>query len=299
MWKSKFMKFAYGINSSINAIGVGNIKLVRGFKQRAKRLMIRLLARDNLISIEVCGLPMYIYANTEDTIAYVVRPFEPYTTELFEKTIKPGYKVLDIGAQFGYYSLIAAKKAGQNGGVYAFEPAPANYHLLNRNIQMNKYTDIVHALNKGVGDKHKTETLYLYESTDSHGMFRKPSATIKESISIECVTIDEFLGNLPVDVIKMDIEGNEPYALEGMRQTISKNNSIILFIEFAPTLLNRAGVKSEDFLKQLRDLGLDLQLIDEHSRCLKPITEDFLARIDKDWYANLYCTKIKSQFSTH
>lgn len=285
------MKLAYRLNSYLNAIGVGDIKFLHGVKLKSKHLMIRLLAHDNLILIKVNGLPMYIYANTDDTFAYLVRPFEPYTTELFEQAIKPGSKVLDIGAQFGYFSLIAAKQSGQEGRVYAFEPAPANFRLLDRNIQMNGYTDIIHAVQKGVGNRQTTETLFLYESSDSHGMFRQPSASVKETISIECITIDEFLGGQPVDVIKIDIEGNEPYALEGMKQTISKNDNIIMFVEFAPAFLRRAGVKPEDYLAQIRGLGFDVQLIDEHSRCLKPVPRDSFDEVDPSWYANLYCTK--------
>lgn len=298
MWKSELIKLAYSLNSSINTIGAGDIKFVRELKKRGKRLMIKLLAHDNLILIEVCGLPMHIYANTEDTIAYIARPFEPYTTELFEKAIKPGYKVLDIGAQFGYYSLIAAMKAGRKGRIYAFEPAPANFQLLNRNIQMNMYSDIIHALQKGVGNKQKTDTLYLYENSDSHSMFRHSQARVRETISIECITIDEFLENQSINVIKMDIEGNEPYALEGMERTISKNDNIILFTEFAPALIRRAGVKPEDFLAQIQSYGFEIRIIDEHSRSLEPVPKKPLDGIDPSWYANLYCTKRSKRFAS-
>lgn len=291
MWKSKFMKSAYRLNSCLNALGVGNIRFVRGLKHKGKHLMIRFLTQDNLILVKVHSLPMYIYANTDDTFAYLVRPFEPYTTELFEQAIKPGAKVLDIGAQFGYFSLIAAKQAGQEGRVYAFEPAPANFQLLNRNIQMGGYTDIIQAVQKGAGNKHATETLFLYENSDSHGMYRHPQSPVKGTISIECVTVDEFLRTQHVDVVKIDIEGNEPYALEGMKHTLSKNDNIILFTEFAPAYLRRAGVDPEDYLTQLKGLGFDVQLIDEHSRCLKPVLRDSLTEVDPSWYANLYCTK--------
>jgi len=291
MWKSKIIKFAYGFNSCLNNLGANNIKFICTAKYKCKNLMMWLFAQDNLVSIKVRGMPMTLYANTDDTIAYLIRPFEPYTTELFERAIKSGSKVLDIGAQFGYFSLIAAKQAGQKGRVYAFEPAPANFRLLDRNIQMNGYGDVIYAFQKGVGNKHTTETLFLYENSDSHGMFPQTSSSIKETIPIECVTIDEFLGDADVDVIKMDIEGNEPYALEGMEKTILKNKSIILFVEFAPTLLRRAGVNPEDYLTQLERLGLDLQIIDEHSHLLKSISRDLLDEIDPSWYANLYCTK--------
>ena len=291
MWKSNIMKLADRLNSYLNATRVGNVRFVRGLKHRGKQVIIRLLTHDNLLLIKVHGLAMYIYPNTADTRAYLLGPFEPYTTELFKRAIRAGAMVLDIGAQFGYFSLIAAKRAGQKGAVYAFEPVPANFRLLEENIRMNNLSGLVHPVQKAVGDKHTTVTLCLYEGSDSHGMYRHPQASVKGTLQVECIAIDQFLGERSVDVIKMDIEGSEPYALEGMKQTVSRSHNLILFTELAPAYLRRAGVEPADYLTQLRRLGFHVQLIDEHSRCLKPVSKHFLAGDDPSWYANLYCTK--------
>jgi len=287
MWKNEFIKFAYKLNFAIAELGLGNLGIVKSFKNNMKKLLVP----NDLILIEIQGHPMYIYFNTIDMGVYLFSPFEPYTTELFKQAVTPGSKVLDIGAQFGYYSLIAAEQAGLDGQVYAFEPAPANFKLLNRNIQMNRYNNIIQAIQKGVGNRNKIEKLFLYEGCDSHGMHCHDQRCLKETILIECITVDNFLGESSVDVIKMDIEGNEPFALEGMKQTVLKSQNIILFVEINPSLLNLAGVKPEDYLDQLERLGLNVQLIDEHSQCLKPISREFLEKVDQDWYANLYCSK--------
>ncbi len=253
--------------------------------------MVRWLAPDNLLLIKVRGIPMYVYANSAETWIYLARPHEPHTMELFEKSVQPGAQVLDIGAQFGYFSLVAAQQAGPRGQVYAFEPASANFQLLERNIQLNGYDQIIHPIPKAVGDKLTTVTFFLYEDSDSHGMYRHPQAAVEQTVLVECVTVDEFLAGQPVDVIKMDIEGNEPYALEGMRQTISRSRHLTMFVEFAPAYLRRAGVEPDGFLAQLANLGFQVQLIDEKARCLRSLENGSFQEDDPAWYVNLYCTK--------
>lgn len=300
MWKNNIVKLTYKIvrltyrlNRCLNAIGVGNLSFVRHLKQIGKHIINRFVTPDSLFLIRIDGLRMYIHSNTAETKAYLCRPFEPYTTELFQRAIRSGTVVLDIGAQFGYFSLLAAKRVGKHGRVYAFEASPANFKLLKRNIEMNKYNNTIHAIPKAVGDKPGIVTLFVYEGSDSHGMYRHPEAAVKDTVQVECVTIDDFLGAQRVDVIKMDIEGNEPYALEGMKQTILKSDSLILFAELAPEFLRRAGWRPEEYLAQLNALGFDVQLIDERSRCLKPDIEGFLSEDDPSRYANLYCTRRK------
>jgi FkbM family methyltransferase len=187
--------------------------------------------------------------------------------------------------------LLAAKLAGTEGRVLAFEPDPTNYKILKRNVEVNNCSHIIRPIQKAVGAKHGTVAVFIYKDSNLHGIYCHPHAAIKETIEVECVSIDEFLGKQPVDVIKIDIEGNEPYALEGMKETISKSNNLVLFTELAPMFLCLAGVRPEDYLAQLEELGFDVKIIDEHARCLQPVTQDFIAKDDPSCHVNLYCVK--------
>jgi len=69
--------------------------------------------------------------------------FEKYETKLFKKSIKRGMVVLDIGANIGYYTLLAARLVGDEGKVFAFEPDPYNYSLLRKNIEANRYNNVI------------------------------------------------------------------------------------------------------------------------------------------------------------
>ena len=291
MWKTNLVRLAYRLNAYLNAAGLGSLRVVRGVKARGKQLMTRLLVQDNLLLVRVHGLLMYVDANTAEFEAYTSGSFEPYTTELFKRAIRPGATVLDIGAQFGYFSLIAAQRAGLGGRVYAFEPVPSNLEILERNVRLNGYTEIIQPVQRAIGDSHTPVNLFLYERSASHSMYRHPAASVRATIEVQCITVDEFVGREPVDVIKMDIEGHEPHALEGMRKTMSRCKHLVLFAELAPAYLRRAGVEPADYLAQLASLGFDVQLIDENSHSVRPITTLDLHERDPSWYANLLCKK--------
>ena len=85
---------------------------------------------------------------------------EKYETELFKKMVQDGMVVVDIGANIGYYTLIAAKLVGNKGIVYAFEPEPSNYELLCQNIAINGYTNVV-PIEKAVSKTSGKTKLYV------------------------------------------------------------------------------------------------------------------------------------------
>jgi FkbM family methyltransferase len=285
------LKLLYRLNTYLNTIEVGHFNLGHRLNVIINRYIIKMLAPGNTLLIKIEDIPMYIHGGTAEFWMYAFRPYEPYTIQLFKQAIKAGAIVLDIGAQFGYFSLTAAKRVGAGGKVYAIEPVPSNLELLKRNIQINGYTHIIHPVQKAIGNISTTVKLFIHENSDSHSMYRDPNVSVKEEFSVECITIDEFLGGQPVNVIKLDIEGNEPYALEGMKQTIENSPDLILFAEFAPVHLRRAGVEPKDYLDQIKQLGFDLWLINEQSRCLEPVINYFVREDNPSWYANLYCRK--------
>jgi len=289
LWKIRIIKLVNMVNRYLNAAGVWNLQFARDLKHRVAHLIYSWPTLNDPILTKVDRLRMYI--NTADARPYLSRRYEPYTTLLFKRAVRPATTVLDIGAQFGYYSLLAAKAMEKEGRVYAFEPAPLNFELLSRNIQMNGFANIIHPTQKAVGNENGTVTLFLFDNTDSHSMHRHPEASVKETLPVECITIDDFLGGQPADVVKMDIEGNEPYALEGMKQTISKSSNLVLFIEFVPKFLQKLGMEPNDYLAQLENFGFYVQIIDEKLHCLKPATKDSIPIENLNWYVNLYCTR--------
>ena len=242
---------------------------------------------------KVHGMPFYLLPHTCESVDYLFSSFEPYTTELFQRAIRPDSVVLDIGAQLGYFSLLAARWTGPKGKVFAFEPAPSNFALLESNVRLNGYASIVHPVQKAVGEKNVQTTFFIYRDSASHVMYPDPQVKVRETISVECIAIDDFLEGRPVDVIKMDIEGNEPNALKGMSCTIQRNPDLVLFAEYAPAFLRRAGVQPEAYITHLESLGFYPQMIDEDTRRLRPVARETYEVKHPTWHVNLYCTKMR------
>ncbi len=181
--------------------------------------------------------------------------FEPQTVKAFLEALKPGMVVMDIGAYLGYYTIFAAEKVGPSGKVYAFEPDPQNYSLLEHNIRINGYKNVV-AIRKAVSNKTGTLKFYQHSYDPSMGslIFRKGCQRV---VNVDCVSVDEFLVNHQVDIIKMDVEGSEVFALQGMLRTIGDSPGLTLFVELNPGALMEAKSSSQELLNKLKRLGFD------------------------------------------
>jgi FkbM family methyltransferase len=223
----------------------------------------------------VHGHRMWFGPTSECYLDMTQGTWEPGVTHLFETFLEPGMVVVDVGAHIGHFSLIAARRVGSVGKVYAFEPAPENYALLVKNIALNGYRNVIpvpHAVANYEGDAR----YFLHPDSVAHSLhaetFGKPNGTI----DVKVTTLDRFLAAQswpPVHLVKLDIEGAEPAALEGMAELLRRTPSIHLIVEFIPHILRRAGIEPRKFLHTLRDLRFivhavaergGLQEIDEH-----------------------------------
>lgn len=205
---------------------------------------------------------------------FAFNAFEPFMTKVFREQIRPGDIVVDIGANIGYYTLIASRKAGNTGNVIAYEPEPENCIFLEKNISANNLNNVIvkkHAL----GDRTGKANLYLSNDNKcTHALVaNRPSS---EKISIDIDTLDHSLseaGINRVDVIKMDIEGAESIAIHGMLQTLKNNPSISVFTEFYPSAIVRMNHKPINFLMELKRAGFSLWVINENKCRLEKLIE--------------------------
>ena len=148
---------------------------------------------------------------------------------------------MDIGANIGYYTLIFARLVGETGRVFAFEPDPANFALLKKNIETNGYHNVV-LEQKAVSST--TGSLKLYISEDSAGDHKiYDSGEARQFIEIEAVSLDDYFSHKDgaVDCIKMDIQGAEWAALQGMSTLLSDTINMKLFMEYWPDGLEDFG----------------------------------------------------------
>lgn len=198
--------------------------------------------------------------------------YEPMTSLILQRGLKPGMVVVDIGAHIGHYTLLSAAAVGRRGQVYSFEPHPANFENLITNIATVGYSN-VSAYPYAVADV-EGETLLYADPQDSgvHSIY--PRTSDAEQFRVRVVALAPFLkglGVLHVDAVKMDIEGAEPLAVEGMKALIETGRVGVLIVEFAPQNLRRGGREPAEFLRQLKALGLEMYAIDDAVQAIIPL----------------------------
>lgn len=212
-------------------------------------------------------------------ILYLQKVYEPYVLNYLLKNLKKGDMFMDIGANVGIYTLIAAKLVGKNGFVISFEPEKTNYASLKNNIQENNFSN-VSCINKAVSSQNGTMTLNinplneggaslnkLNQYHDDDEVFTKEEIEQKFPETIleqktEVVSVDSFLktNNKIPSIIKIDIEGAELGALEGSTELLEKN--------YAPDIIIEVGVGGENIIDFLEGRNYSLYTLDKNGNAI-------------------------------
>ena len=244
--------------------------------------------RPNVLTVK--GKKLFIH-KADDPLSsslYYYGKYEPFETSLFQKLIKKGNTVVDIGAHIGYYTLISSGLVGKTGQVFSFEPDPRNLVLLRRCITANKLTNVV-IVNKAVSNVNKKINFYL--SNENKGDNKMFTQNRKDKcIQVESITLDSYFvakSNYHIDLIKMDIQGAEVKALQGMSKILRNNNHVILILEFWPYGYMRGGNNAKELLDLLHLNNFLLYDIrrNEEAEKLIPISSDLLLY---NYHANTY-----------
>lgn len=203
--------------------------------------------------------------------AYMVKgEWEVETTRWFKQLAKKGDVIVDIGANMGYYTLLASKIVGDSGKVYAFEPDPTNYSVLCKNVALNEIKNAI-TIQKAVSDKNGSMTLYLDgKDIGAHTLYKNGKA--RKSVVVDSITLDEYFKGkeYPINIIKMDIEGAEMAAMRGMGKIIKLNDDLKIFMEFHLPWIRRAGVSPEYFTSQLLEYyNFSITVIHDYTRHIR------------------------------
>jgi len=186
---------------------------------------------------------------------------EKASTEQIKKLLAPGMKIVEIGANIGYYLLMEAKLIGKEGYIYAFEPSPYNLNLLRRNINLNNYHNVeIHQ--KAVGSQNKKAKFYIANRSNLSGFIKRENMKYMyrndgdDIIKVDVIKLDNFLKEKKIDLIRMDIEGFEKEALKGMETVLSgKNPPRYFFIEVHSKLLHKKNSSGGEIVKYMERFG--------------------------------------------
>jgi len=229
------------------------------FAYRHRARLKRLIFIQRPVCLKLPDFKMYVRLDDWAVGARIAvkRSYEPHVTSVLRPLLKPGAIFIDIGANIGYYTLLAAAHVGSAGKVIAFEPSSANCDLLRMSLHANNFTNVqLHP--SAVAD---FEGIVGFGMDDSNGRISLDDPT-SAAFQVRAVRLDIFLNDQPrIDLIKIDIEGAEGRALSGMRELVRRHHPIIL-TEFSPRGLSFvSNIAPEAYLQQLRDLGYQLTII--------------------------------------
>jgi len=211
--------------------------------------------------------------------------YEPMTLSLFRAALRPGATVLDLGANVGIFTIPAARAVGPGGRVIAFEPNPRTLPHLRANIERNGLSNVT-VVEQGAAAGIGTHTFVAATRGNTSTVYGDIIAgePVEAVFTVPMTTVDAVVGDARVDVVKIDVEGSEWPALDGMHDTLERNPDLVLFIEFEPAALRVAGTDPDALLARLQARFTSVQMVDEQAMALvDPAT---WVRLETQ---NLYC----------
>jgi len=218
---------------------------------------------------QLVQLPQFkIYATAEDTfigkVIIQTRAYEPHVAAVFRQYLRPGMSVLDVGANIGYFSLLAASLVGASGLVYSWEPSSGNARVLCASQLANGFKNI-EIVQAAAADR---TALLKYFRTSSNGNVAETSGGSAEDMlpaeTVMGLRVDDFIpANVHIDLVKIDVEGYEFKALRGAWQTLRRSRPLIVS-EFSPgSLQHLSGVSGREYLEFLAQPNYELFVIGE------------------------------------
>ncbi len=208
--------------------------------------------------------------------------WEPEETSFFSSCLREGNTVLDIGANIGWFSLVAARAIGPHGVVHAFEPRPVTAKMLARTMADNNLRSLVHvweyALSDAPGDLYLTWATNtenpghsFITSTDSQDYVGSEKARVR------AVRLDDLLPEVAPDIVKIDVEGAEPMVFAGAVNALRRKKPVILSELFPEQLMRVSGKTAAQYIAQMEEHGYACYLLEngQPTNRLKDFPQNF------------------------
>ena len=189
---------------------------------------------------------------------YLFGVWEPHLTSFISRRLTPGDTFIDVGANIGYYSVLASRTVGAAGQVVAVEASPDFHQTLTANALANECRN-VRAVNSAVSDTRGRLTFYLERSTNLGGTTAVRPHIIESSFETDAAPLPQLLTEAVLTtarLIKIDVEGGEAAAVRGLAPVLHRlRPDAELVIEVTPRLLAKQGQTPDSVLGPLREHG--------------------------------------------
>jgi FkbM family methyltransferase len=253
------------------------------------------VGKDKRVEVEIQpGVNMHLYSDSRISLDIYQGKFELQEQKFLNTFLKEGDIFIDIGANLGLFTLIAARCVGNKGSVYAFEPCSRTFKRLLENVELNHFANVSCyqlALSDHAGQREMTILSNGFDAWNSlTHTSRNPFATQR----VDCITWDDFskqhglLGS--VTMLKIDVEGWEKNVILGGAEALSRKDAPLLQVEFSDATSRAAKITCKELYQTLLELGYQ---VFKYDAILKKIISHPLQETYD--YTNLIATKNPSE----
>lgn len=221
---------------------------------------------------------------------YELDGYEPFSSHVFASACRDTDVVIDIGAHVGYYSLLAWSK-NPRARVIAVEASPDNAQVIAQNAKLNGAANI-EVIDAAFSAATGQVWFEVTDASDNCGLSGHPNSPTIDRLQVQAITGREL--HIPPGrrlVIKLDVEGHELAALQGLEQLISDASEARVLMEFNPKCIRAAGAAPQATLEWMTDRGYRIFALDEGSHSwleLNPVEQDAERMVNRG-YMNLMC----------
>jgi len=181
--------------------------------------------------------------------------YEPPVSALVARWLQPDSVVVDVGANWGYFTLLCAALAPL-GHIFAIEADPRHHAQLARNVALNGFTHVT-TLHAAAGAAAGEVSLVVHApEDDNRGTTRVAFDARAATDAVACVPIDAIVADVPrVDLVKIDVEGFELQVLEGLEDSLARGRCRAIVLELHPALLREQGLAASSCVARLERHG--------------------------------------------
>jgi FkbM family methyltransferase len=246
------------------------------------------------VELRIPGLPrtlqLYVHGEQDRFVSRRIRAegiWEPFETSLVLRLLRPGDVFVDVGANVGYFSVLAASVVGAQGAVFAFEPDPDNYRLLRANAELNDQGHRITAVEAALSDAAGAGRLFLSAGNlGDHQVYAGDEQ--RSSVPIALLDGGDYLaGRLQrLDLLKVDTQGSEYQVMAGLLPLLTAlAQPPRVIIELTPHSLRQAGASGRALIELLATLGQPMWIIDHIEGRLAASSAEELAQWCDNWDA--------------